>query len=92
MSCQHKLRGQIIYKIYHGGYYCYLCGELIVKPEDLSLDHIHPRSLGGRASKDNLLGAHKWCNCEKDNLTLEEYLALKWGIILPPFKEDRIRI
>lgn len=80
MSCQKKLRSEYIYQIYHGGLICYLCGELILSAQELSLDHKKPRSKGGTSSRDNLAPTHKKCNCEKDNLTIEEFVILKSSI------------
>lgn len=49
---------------------CYLCGELI-DINDLSLDHITPRSLGGSLrggpNLDNLAPTHLICNHFRDN-------------------------
>ena len=77
MSCQRKLRHYYGRKIIVGECYCYLCGELILKYADLSLDHIVPRKLGGHSCQKNLLPAHKLCNCEKDCMTIEEYVRFK---------------
>ena len=47
---------------------CQYCG----KTEDLTLDHVIPKSRGGRTSWDNLTTACKRCNSRKGDLTPEE--------------------
>ena len=54
--------------------FCYLCGEFILKHDDLSTDHVVPKSKGGSNSSDNLKPAHKICNSKKNDKTLEQYL------------------
>ncbi len=53
------------------GYECVYCGESNRKL--LTLDHVHPRSKGGKDSWENLVTACKKCNNEKDNLTIMEW-------------------
>jgi len=49
---------------------CHLCGFL--QPiKQLTLDHILPRSQGGRAVLDNLKLACRDCNCLRGNLSVE---------------------
>lgn len=48
------------------GYVCGLCGG-DVEPHDVHLDHIHPYSLGGKDTYDNLQVAHSRCNIRKGN-------------------------
>lgn len=43
---------------------CGLCGDS-VDPEDIHIDHILPRSLGGKDVESNLQVAHSRCNIEK---------------------------
>lgn len=50
---------------------CYYCG--VVLGNDLTLDHLVPRSRGGTSGLGNLRPACKACNMEKGNLTLEQY-------------------
>ena len=56
---------------------CSLCGKPITHHEDLTVDHILPRSKGGRSSLDNLQPAHKWCNVAKGNSTAKSYQEKK---------------
>jgi 5-methylcytosine-specific restriction endonuclease McrA len=55
-----------IYK--RDGYACVYCG----KRDSLTLDHVLPRSRGGRDSWDNLVTACQKCNTEKGDRTPEE--------------------
>jgi HNH endonuclease len=43
------------------GYRCVQCGAT----EDLTIDHIYPRSLGGGHTEDNLQTLCRPCNCRK---------------------------
>ncbi len=47
---------------------CQYCGST----KDLTLDHVIPRSKGGRSSWDNLVSACKNCNSKKGDFTPEE--------------------
>lgn len=53
------------------GYRCQYCGE---KPhyDDLTIDHVVPRSKGGRTTFDNTVLACVDCNKKKDNRTPEQ--------------------
>jgi 5-methylcytosine-specific restriction endonuclease McrA len=46
---------------------CSICLKDIRFREDLTIDHITPRSKGGTSSLDNLQPAHKICNQKKGN-------------------------
>jgi len=54
------------YVIQRDGNVCGLCGG-DVAPEDIHIDHIWPRSLGGSNHPDNLQVAHSSCNMSKGN-------------------------
>ena len=45
---------------------CHLCGGPI-KPTDLTLDHVIPRSKHGDNSLENLRPAHRWCNTRRQD-------------------------
>lgn len=61
------------------GYECQYCGS----NKDLTLDHVFPRSRGGKSSWDNLVAACKSCNSRKgDNTPVEAKMPLS----KPPFK------
>lgn len=57
--------------------YCYLCGKVIEKENELSLDHRTPLSRGGQNDPTNWMPTHKECNCDKGALTYEEWLLYK---------------
>ena len=80
MSRQKGLKHYYKGLIFQKQCYCYLCGKLITRCDELSLDHIKPRKLGGHSNRLNLLPTHKVCNCEKDCMTIEQYAQMKWSI------------
>ena len=61
------------------GQKCQYCGS----ERELTLDHVMPRSRGGKSSWDNLITACKSCNSKKGDLTPEE---AKMPLVQPPFK------
>ena len=50
------------------GYQCAYCGS----PKDLTIDHIQPRSRGGRNTWTNLVACCQKCNLKKGDKTPEE--------------------
>ena len=48
------------------GFICPLCGGTML-PEDITIDHILPKSRGGSNHISNLQLAHLACNLDKDN-------------------------
>lgn len=48
------------------GLTCRLCGEAVA-PEEVHVDHIQPRSLGGSDELSNLQVTHALCNMRKGN-------------------------
>ncbi|WNJ21453.1 HNH endonuclease [Pontibacter sp. G13] len=50
------------------GYRCVYCGT----KEDLTIDHVIPKSSGGRDTWDNLVTACQKCNSKKGSLPLEQ--------------------
>lgn len=46
---------------------CAICGLPITKKGDCTVDHIIPKSQGGKTTKGNCQLAHKLCNLLKDN-------------------------
>ncbi len=50
------------------GFRCQYCGDR----DDLTLDHVMPKSRGGRTNWDNLITACKKCNSKKGDFTPEE--------------------
>lgn len=60
-------------KIYQrDNYMCAYCNRQIYDSKRLSLDHIIPKSKGGRGSTDNLVTSCKSCNNKKSDRTPEE--------------------
>lgn len=57
--------------------FCVLCGELILKANDLSVEHEPPRSREKELGKSFIYPAHKKCNHEKGALALDEYKEWK---------------
>jgi 5-methylcytosine-specific restriction endonuclease McrA len=51
------------------GYTCQYCGK---HTRDLTLDHVIPRSMGGRDTWDNLVSACAQCNHRKGSRTPEQ--------------------
>jgi hypothetical protein len=56
---------------------CSYCGKEITDNSDLTVDHIHPVSKGGKTIKDNLTISCLECNKEKSNMTEAEYITYK---------------
>lgn len=46
---------------------CYLCGFPIADIHDSNLDHVIPRSRGGKGLDNNMRLTHQWCNTRKGN-------------------------
>lgn len=53
---------------------CVYCGE-VRSAEDLSVDHVHPRALGGDSSQGNVVTACRGCNVRKGRRSLARFLA-----------------
>lgn len=70
---------------------CQYC-EKQFKRKDLTIDHIVPRSQGGKTTWDNVVAACIPCNGKKDNTTLEEMRKRypsnkrKWSLKTKPHK------
>jgi len=52
-------------------YTCQYCGKQFT-PDNLSIDHVHPRSRGGRTTWDNCVTSCFRCNSKKANKLLEQ--------------------
>lgn len=55
---------------------CAYCNA-IIKPLDKSIDHILPRTLGGKDRPDNYAVCHRRCNNLKGGLRLEDFERLQ---------------
>jgi hypothetical protein len=51
---------------------CYYCGVRLTK-DNYSIDHLFPKSRGGKNEANNKKACCKECNSEKGNMTEEEY-------------------
>lgn len=61
---------------------CVYCGSR----EDLTLDHVMPKSRGGKTSWDNLVAACRKCNARKGDFTPEEaYMTMSHKPYRPTF-------
>lgn len=62
------------------GFSCVYCG----RGEDLTFDHVVPRSRGGRTSWDNIVAACSRCNLDKGGRTPEEaHMSLRRRPVRP---------
>lgn len=50
-----------------GSVTCGICLQPITHQDDLTVDHIYPRALGGNSRMTNLQPAHSRCNSQKGN-------------------------
>lgn len=57
-----EIRKQLIQR---DGMVCGICGEAIASYRDCTIDHIKPRSAGGRTELSNCQLAHFKCNLKK---------------------------
>lgn len=55
---------------------CCYCGKELA-PEERKVDHIHPINRGGETVLENLAVCCQRCNFEKQDMTLQEYIAYK---------------
>jgi 5-methylcytosine-specific restriction endonuclease McrA len=75
----------------HGGV-CFYCRKK-VKPDELSIDHAEPSSIGGRPELQNLLIAHPSCNKKKGHKAIECFnpdAGREWLAALLVQVEDRL--
>jgi endonuclease I len=55
--------------------YCYLCGQPIEPGQEWNLDHMHPKSKGGKSDSGNLRPTHVTCNTARGNMELARWFA-----------------
>ena len=53
--------------------FCYLCGQLILKESEISVEHVKPRSMGGKDTQENMQPAHSLCNNIRDTMPIETF-------------------
>lgn len=66
---------------------CYLCGELILTSDDLSADHIIPKSKCGVSNSKNFAPTHKICNLCKGSNTPQYFHRYLKKRIAPVIKK-----
>ncbi|MBR3157271.1 HNH endonuclease [Candidatus Saccharibacteria bacterium] len=59
--------------LWENGRRCAICGKKIRNLDELTVDHIVPKSKGGRHTIDNCQLAHKSCNSLKNDKMPEEF-------------------
>ena len=52
-------------------YICQYCGNRFAF-KDLTMDHVNPKSKGGKKDWSNIVTSCRWCNCRKRNRTPKE--------------------
>lgn len=65
------------YAIHYEFCYCYLCGKPIIEGQRWNLDHIKPRSKGGKTDPSNLRPTHYKCNQAKADIPLKQYRLIQ---------------
>lgn len=58
--------------------FCWLCGQLILKESEISVDHVIPRSHGGTNAEMNLQPAHILCNNIRDTMEPDTFRNILW--------------
>lgn len=61
------------YAIQYRFCFCYLCGAPILSGQKWNLDHIYPKSNGGKTTPSNLRPTHYECNSAKGNMTIQQW-------------------
>jgi 5-methylcytosine-specific restriction endonuclease McrA len=61
-------------------YTCYYCGR-ICRKEEIEVDHLIPRSRGGKDNLDNLVTACHGCNQAKGDLLFDEWLDIMRAVL-----------
>lgn len=56
---------------------CWYCGSVFENKEELTIDHVFPRSKGGDNSMDNIIMVCKQCNSSKGDKDLLEWYISK---------------
>lgn len=78
----HDLLVNNVAKIVSGNV-CWYCGEVFDKKEELTIDHVFPRSKGGDNSMDNIIMVCKHCNSSKGSMDLFEWYVTKRQVFPP---------
>lgn len=59
--------------LYSADPYCYWCEKRFTSFREATLEHIYPKSKGGKDTKGNLTLACKTCNLKKGNKVISKY-------------------
>lgn len=59
-----------------GRNFCYYCKQKIPKNQ-MTMDHMYPRSTGGPTLTQNLIPACQKCNAEKADMTYKQYMVFR---------------
>lgn len=60
--------------LWHEGYVCSYCGNVILKINDAEVDHIQVFSSGGETSLSNAQLLHRHCNREKSAKEVDDWV------------------
>lgn len=60
-------------QLFHEGYVCSYCGNIILSIDDAEIDHTLPFSLGGETNISNAQLLHRHCNREKSNNIYDDW-------------------
>ena len=72
MSHKTELKKKIrLNKLKKQRYRCYWCKKPFIEKDDITLDHIIPKSKGGTLREDNIVVSCRNCNTEKGNTIFE---------------------
>ena len=65
------------------GFTCVYCEKNLhgAAPQDITLDHVLPRSMGGSNESSNLITACKRCNCARGNKPVADFAPLNLSAI-----------
>lgn len=69
------------YSVHYHFCYCYLCGEPITPGQKWNLDHVYPRSKGGKTDPSNLRPTHYDCNQAKADMSLAKFRQIQRALL-----------
>ncbi len=60
--------------------FCYLCGQLILKESEISVEHVIPRAFGGKDTLENMQPAHVLCNNIRDTMPIDNFKNILYNV------------
>ncbi len=69
-----KKKNKTIALLLRDGCNCAYCGIKFEKVEEITLDHVYPKSLGGPNANKNILLSCSTCNGNKGNMLLTQFI------------------